>query len=220
MAADIVASPHISHTFIHNVESAFWVLLWMACAYTPTSWDIGHCSSFMKDTISPRVFLDTGGQNKLFFMQAESALVKFTIINNEPFTTFLWALKTSLAAQHMSWPSPPLKLDSIKILALIGNRTSSSSPKPKGDKDIKPSVDNYSWLRDALNDYELILLTFKLALNPIMDWPKHDQAKFQLIVTSNDVQASMQSGSKRSREIAKENGVYISLPAAKRLEPA
>ena len=89
MAADIVASPNIIHTFIHDVESAFWVLLWMACAYTPASWDIGTCSSFMRDTMSPRVFVGTGGGNKLFFLQDEAVLAKFNITNNHTFTSFL-----------------------------------------------------------------------------------------------------------------------------------
>jgi len=89
MAADIVALPNIVHTFIYNVESAFWVLLWMACAYTPASWDIGTHSSFMRDTMSPRDFVGTGGRNKLFFLQDEAALAKFNITNNHTFISFL-----------------------------------------------------------------------------------------------------------------------------------
>ena len=89
MAADIVALPNIIHTFIHNIESAFWVLLWMACAYTPASWDVGTRSSFMRDTMSPRVFVGTGGGNKLFFLQDEALLAKFNITNNHTFTSFL-----------------------------------------------------------------------------------------------------------------------------------
>ena len=97
MAADIVASPTTTHTFIYDIESAFWVLLWMAYAYAPNSDGVGTHSSFLKGTMSPRVFADTGGKNKLFFLQDDSALWEFKVTNNQIFTDLLQGLKSTLA---------------------------------------------------------------------------------------------------------------------------
>jgi len=92
-----------------------------------------------------------------------------------------------------------------------------AKPKPvTNDKESKS--DNK--LRDALKNHGLVLATFADALWNEKDWPKDDHAMPQLVVVSNDVETSMQSSSKRLREIAEEHGVYISLPAAKRSEPA
>ncbi|KAI9436787.1 hypothetical protein BJY52DRAFT_1130340, partial [Lactarius psammicola] len=37
MAADLVQRSSIPHTFIHNLESAFWVMLWVVILYMPSS---------------------------------------------------------------------------------------------------------------------------------------------------------------------------------------
>ncbi len=61
MAADLVQRSSIPHTFIHDLESAFWVMLWVVILYMPSSWDIGDRSYFLKETMSPRVYDNSGG---------------------------------------------------------------------------------------------------------------------------------------------------------------
>ena len=89
----------------------------------------------------------------------------------------------------------------------------------KVDTGVKSRVKTYDKLMDALTDHKLVLHMFRRALNQA-DWPKHDHAEVQPMVVSNDVQTSMLSSSKRSRDIAEEDGVYVSLPSAKRSGPA
>ena len=91
--------------------------------------------------------------------------------------------------------------------------------KSKVDTGVKSHVKTYNKLMDALTDHELVLRTFWRALNQA-EWPKHDHAEVQLMVVSNDMQTSMLSSSKRLRDIAEEDGVYVSLPSAKRSGPA
>jgi len=91
--------------------------------------------------------------------------------------------------------------------------------KSKVDMGVKSRVETYDKLMDALTDHKLVLCTFQRALNRA-EWPKHDHAEVQLMVVSNDVQTSMLSSSKRSRDIAEEDGVYVSLPSAKQSGPA
>jgi len=200
--------------------------------------------------MSPRVFAGTGGGNKLFFLQDEASLAKFNITNNHTFTSFLRGLKSTLAICHMPWPSPPSEYDGANILATdpetdSGNKLSVNTDvtvaessvdadatvaessvdaditmaKSKVDAGVKSHVETYDKLMDALTDHELVLRTFRRALNQA-DWPKHDRAEVQLVVVSNDVQTSMLLSSKRSSNIAEEDGVYVSLPSAKQSGPA
>jgi len=74
MAADLVQRSTTPHTFVHDLESAFWVMFWIVLSYMPSSWEAGERSSFLRETMSPRVYHNTGGRNKLFFMQTEGPI--------------------------------------------------------------------------------------------------------------------------------------------------
>ncbi|KAH9024988.1 hypothetical protein EDB83DRAFT_2203070, partial [Lactarius deliciosus] len=50
MAADLIENPKTNLTFIHNIKSAFFILLWMALHYLHSSWDVDGLSSFV-DTV-------------------------------------------------------------------------------------------------------------------------------------------------------------------------
>jgi len=69
MAADLVENPAIPHTPEHNLESVFWVLLWMMLLYMKTSWSIEIHSSTLNSTMSPDVYQSSGGRGKLDFMR-------------------------------------------------------------------------------------------------------------------------------------------------------
>jgi len=74
MAADLVENPAIPHTPKHNLESVFWVLLWMTLLYMKTSWSIKIRSSTLNSMMSPDVYQSSGGRGKLDFMRNPCAL--------------------------------------------------------------------------------------------------------------------------------------------------
>jgi hypothetical protein len=39
MAADLVEPANVPQTFVHDIESAFWLLLWMVLKYRETRWE-------------------------------------------------------------------------------------------------------------------------------------------------------------------------------------
>ena len=55
MVADLIQRLNIAHTFVHDLESTFWVLLWVTFAYMPNTWSDVDRSSFLRGTMSPRV---------------------------------------------------------------------------------------------------------------------------------------------------------------------
>jgi len=149
--------------------------------------------------MSPRVFTDMGGKNKLFFLQDDSALWEFEVTNNQIFMDLLQGLKSTLAVRHKLRPLVPSKYNGREMLARMNpdepglKQPEEAKPKPvTNDKESKS--DNK--LRDALKNYGLVLAIFADALRNEKDWPKDDCAMPQLVVVSNDVETSMQSSSK------------------------
>ncbi|KAI9430750.1 hypothetical protein H4582DRAFT_2063404 [Lactarius indigo] len=79
MAVDLIKNPNINQTFIHNIESAFFILLWMALHYLHCSWDVDCLSSFVDTVFNPHVYGNMGGLTKLMFMDRLTYAHKFKI---------------------------------------------------------------------------------------------------------------------------------------------
>ena len=69
MAAELIVNPSILHTPEHDLESVFWVLLWLTLLYTKTSWDIRLRSSILTEVMNPKVYPTGGGTPKLHFIR-------------------------------------------------------------------------------------------------------------------------------------------------------
>ncbi|KAN0128175.1 hypothetical protein V8E53_014027, partial [Lactarius tabidus] len=100
MVADLVQHSNVRHTFVHDLELAFWVLLWLMFSCMPNSWNTEDCSSFLNETMSPPVYCASSGRNKLFFMQSAHLLSDFSVTNNTILTNLLLTLKKTLSVQH------------------------------------------------------------------------------------------------------------------------
>jgi len=69
MAAELIQHPETPQTFIHDLESAFWVLIWVVVSYMPTNMDAGKRSNFLKDIMSPKVYdKSSSGLEKVNFL--------------------------------------------------------------------------------------------------------------------------------------------------------
>ena len=192
MAAHLVQTPSTPHIPIYDLESVFWVLMWITLTYTHTNWSVGSRSSFLRETMNPRVFMDSRGTNKLSFMHAHYILGNFTVDQNPQLTHLICVLKDILFAYHDNRASKEAGM-AIKGLKVV-------------------QVDD---LEEPLTHHQEVLQIFNNVLES-PNWPDNDEAQRQYIVVSNDVQTSMHSSSKRSREVAEENGVYSLPPPAKR----
>ncbi|KAI0267892.1 hypothetical protein BGY98DRAFT_1022397 [Russula aff. rugulosa BPL654] len=110
MAADLVEDPTIQQTFAHDLESFFWLLLWMVLKYMETSWEEGRRSHFLKTIFTPE--LDkvkggvTGGRVKKGFMREELDKEDFFQITKNPILTdFLIRLKDIVSSCYDKQPS-------------------------------------------------------------------------------------------------------------------
>lgn len=107
MAADLVESSDIPHTLHHDLESIFWVLLWIILTRVPTSWSDDARSSFINETMSPIVYSHTGGTMKSSWLTSESPLIedKFKIPGNPDLCEFAAELLSTVSARYRVRPS-------------------------------------------------------------------------------------------------------------------
>jgi serine/threonine protein kinase len=132
MAADLVVDEdhEVTQTFIHDLESAFYVLLYQAVRYRHTSLSKSKRSGLYSRIFYTRTFDGTDDGSKLSFMQNPLELDDFKVLDgskgscNQPFTRLIRDLKETLGQRHTlkyperSAPSAFLDLDSKDYDAL------------------------------------------------------------------------------------------------------
>ncbi|KAI9441144.1 hypothetical protein BJY52DRAFT_1195097 [Lactarius psammicola] len=121
MAADLIENPKVIQTFIHDIESAFLVLLWVATHYVTPNTELQVLSSFVNSVFNPQVFGSSGGSARAMFMRGEQELDHLIFQDNVPLTRLLHTLKELLSgiidqalhegAQGTKFPSNPTTAD-------------------------------------------------------------------------------------------------------------
>ena len=78
MSAALVKNKTAPHTFINDLESTFYVIVWLLVMYSPSSMSPGDRTSFIKSVLDPEQFEGTGGSAKADFLQVRTALRELT----------------------------------------------------------------------------------------------------------------------------------------------
>lgn len=202
MAAALVENSKLPHTLEHDLESFFWVLVWVVVSYMPTSMDEAARSSFLKETMSPKVYLKRGGTGKREFLRTKRVP---EVMHNAYIHHLLQQLIILFAAQYpVKIAEPPPSTD---IASIISKATGIEAPK-KSDSDAEIAHEEY--LRQNLS-HEVIRQSIKSFLT-CPDWPTDDGADLQPKVPSEDELRGMLAGSARSRSHAEEIGVFVQSP--------
>jgi hypothetical protein len=94
MAADLIRDPRIDHTFVHDLESAFYVILWLCIKFLPNNWNGAVRSLVMNDLFNPPTFKLVGSQAKVNWMARAVAQTDGFYVDGNP---ILSGLITSLA---------------------------------------------------------------------------------------------------------------------------
>jgi hypothetical protein len=204
MAADLVESPNIQQTLEHDLESFFWVLLWIILMQVPCSWNIYTRSGFVDVTMN--------GQTKKTFLTADVLHAEdFEIPNNRRLRKFLTAMKTIVAARHRLGPKKPDEDSEYNHIVDAEAKTSEEDTR---------EYSRYTRGLTFLKDHVTMFRAFEIALFGQSDseWPTNDPAIYQGMVhsTTTDIDAVGNSGSKRSRTVAEGNGVFTEPSSSKR----
>lgn len=173
IAADLIHYPTTEHSFIHDLESFFYVLLYLCMLYLDTPWEAGKRSAFLDIILSPRRYGNEGYSSmaKHFFMgvQGLAAWQGLTFTSNTPLTDLLYNLKAALSKRY------------------------TTEQKNTGVPSFM-SKEEYDGLEFKHDD---MVRLFDVALSS-HGWPEKDKSKERLTVPSNSSAALKQLGTKRS----------------------
>jgi hypothetical protein len=104
MAVDLVEDPTICQMFVHDIESVFFLLLWMSIRFIKSSWDEARCSNFINSIFQPQVYGGSRGSTKVMFMQSKG-LQSLEFTANTPLAQLLCAWQEMLRFRHVEPPA-------------------------------------------------------------------------------------------------------------------
>jgi len=158
MAADLIGNPTINQTFIHDIESAFFVLLWMATHYVQAELQMDHLSGLVNSVFHPQIFGGSGAPGKIMFMRGEEELDELVFRDNAPLTRLLRTLKGLLAVRHRKQPEAPhphrLNIKDVIRQALHEGAQGIASPsKPSAADESSQEYEDYRLRLEEYNEY-------------------------------------------------------------------
>jgi hypothetical protein len=100
MAADLVENPRIEHTFVHDLESTFYVVFWLSIRLLPNSWSPLKRALVMQEVFNPVAFSDGGSSSKKNWMANAPDEDRFSVDDNEPLSSLIDALLHLFFIRH------------------------------------------------------------------------------------------------------------------------
>lgn len=228
MAGDLVQRFDIRHTFAHDLESFFWVLLWIILTQVPTHYTDAVRSSFIHGTMSPKVCSDSGGPAKINFLVSprmlEEMVEDFRLPNNPSLRALLVQMKRTVADRYLSLPSKKestpepesiKKIDAVSIALKRDDVTESDeSRKALLVAANDPETMNRLMTLGLLKDHHVVVKLFDAAL--LAPWPSNDKAERKPILLPSYAIEAGRSSSKRSRSTIETQIAGDGQPSAKR----
>jgi len=180
MAADLVMDQTIDHTFVHDLESAFYMVLWLSMRLLPNSWSPSARGHVMAELFDPPSEGPDGAHSKRNWMATSYARLcgtdshrlnsagPFEIANNEVLPDLILTLCSFFEARHKD------------ISAMRRKRIPYSPPAQR------PTETNATYQKEMLShlDHEEIIKVFDSSLNVGKDdgqWPEEEPATKQCI---------------------------------------
>ena len=115
MSAALVKCNDAPHTFVDDLESIFYVILWLVLMYSLNSMMAEVRTSFMQQVVDPVQYAGTGGCAKADFLQGRSALRDLELHNpNRPELQTLLLNLATLFSVHYE-PKPDQAADSKNV---------------------------------------------------------------------------------------------------------
>jgi len=199
MAAELNENPSIPHTPEHDLESVYWVLLWLTLLYMKTSWASGLRSSTLGEAMTPKVYFSGGGTSKLHFIRDKVAVTSL-------FTTDSPRMGVLLRRIHKVFRKQCIKMEYLRLPPKEDESTDTDEIRQMTQNEVEPE-----------DLHATLINIFNKALEKEKGWGSNDVATFQTVELSRDMESTVQSGSKRSRDMTDQNADFNASPLAKRL---
>jgi hypothetical protein len=217
MAADLVQDSKIPQTIVHDLESFFWVLVWIVLTQVEISWTDRFRSGIIRQTMNPKVYYGSGGVDKKMFLTSPLLINDNLQIDGNPtLCKFLEALRILVSARYAIRPTmtPDTLFDPIQYDFSDLGKKKNEENKQMAKTIYDSQVDLYERRLGQLEDHR-IHSTMKSTFEASLDypWPDNDQAIPQVILQSQSVVSISLASSKRSRSNV---GDFNKPPSSKR----
>ena len=224
IAADLVMDPKINHTFVHDLESAFYVVLWLSIKFLPNSWSASTRRFVMSQLFNPDAFPTVGCSSKRNWMRnAVSEIGNFNITGNEALQSLLVKLARLFQYRHMaiksSDPPSPTRYN-------LSEPTSSLAPSQGAIQAILEDIQNKTAATQAATQvfqevawvgHNEVIRLFKNSLKPGASWPDKEPTTKQEIGRARGEMAARSSNNKRSSQSVRRKDVGKQGTSQKRL---
>src|SRR5258708_39562091 len=211
MAGDLVQQFNIWHTFAHDLESFFWVLLWIVLTWVPTYYTDAVRSSFIHGMMSPKVCSGSRGSAKINFLvlscMLEERVEDFRLPNNPSLHALLVEMKCTVADWYLSLQSKkestpePKSIKKINAIS-ITLKCDGIIESDKSCKALHVATNNFETMNRSmtmmlglLKDHHVVVKLFGTAL--LAPWPTNDKAECKPILLPSSAIEASHSGSKR-----------------------
>jgi hypothetical protein len=105
MSAALVKNKHAPHTSVDDLESAFYVILWLVLMYSPSSLSADDLTSFVQGVLNPEQYGETGGSTKADFLKGRSSLTELAFDGRPLLNPLLEQLSYLFAVRYEAEPT-------------------------------------------------------------------------------------------------------------------
>lgn len=184
MAADLVEDPTIDHTFVHDLESAFYVVFWLSIRLLPNSLDPGERAHIIREVFnSPPISGKASDRKRSWVAAGPNRQNQFKVHQNRPLTGLIDSLHRVFQVRYSN--------ESRQGPSDILNFAPSGCSLLTVDKTIMQEH------LDCLGNHKGIISLFEKSLTCEIPWPEEDPATKQDISFPSELSVSA-SRSKRS----------------------
>ncbi|KIM78713.1 hypothetical protein PILCRDRAFT_10935 [Piloderma croceum F 1598] len=178
MSAALVQDKKAPHTFVDDLESILYVILWIILLYSPSSLDTPSLTAFIQMVLDPAEYEGTGGSCKKDFLIGHSVLQHLTFEGRPSLQPLLMDLATLFAVRYEPEPSARQNqvLASLKQFATLD--------PSMFDHPVLNYYNRLSYLKSHTHVIKLLIKHIE-----IESWPRNDSAEQQRLVVPETVGA-------------------------------
>ena len=202
LAAELINDPQINQTFIHDIESAFLILLWVSVCYLESTFNTANRSDFVDTIFNPRVYGSSGGMTKANFMASDEwSMPSFP--KNGPLTNLLREMKFRLSFRYKKHPTELYHLSNPLLSATLQSQDVQGGASESWSLN-KRLIQTYESFNEQLKDHNAMIECINNFLT-CNGWPDTEPARKMEIALANEVKTALRSSSKRCRDAAEES---------------
>jgi hypothetical protein len=182
MAADLIERRTTEHGFVHDLESAFYVILWLSVKYLPNTFNYNERGSIINTLFNPPILTDGATRVKSWWMaRGTQNLQKFNITGNDILGEMLRSLVPYFEARYQDIEEREKEAEELKrrskgkLRILDVAMAKCSKPDTTGKRE---NIDRYL---EGLKDHRRVIEIIETALSMKEEWPENEEFSIQVI---------------------------------------